>query len=250
MRNGAVSPIGLIRAAAWLLAAGFAVSSTPALSQQATGNPAAVAQCAAYYALPPRDRAQADPQLAAFCGARSGVRSGSALNPGLAGSLYDPGQQNRPTKPERYVPTIWVDPDGCQHWVMDDGWEGYMTPNVTRDGIPVCNRGNACYVENTDTLFATASARLTAAGRRKLAQFFRSSPAFAFIIEGHTDNRGSDEYNMALSLRRAKAVAEVAQSVGARVIAVRGYGEREPRASNRSASGRRLNRRVEVQCVR
>lgn len=39
---------------------------------------------------------------------------------------------------ERYEPTIWVDPDGCEHWVMDDGWEGYMTPHVTRDGIPVC----------------------------------------------------------------------------------------------------------------
>lgn len=25
---------------------------------------------------------------------------------------------------ERYVPTIWVDPDGCEHWVMDDGAEG------------------------------------------------------------------------------------------------------------------------------
>ncbi|HHL20628.1 MAG TPA: OmpA family protein, partial [Aliiroseovarius sp.] len=28
---------------------------------------------------------------------------------------------------ERYVPGIWVDPDGCEHWVMDDGAEGYMT---------------------------------------------------------------------------------------------------------------------------
>ena len=27
---------------------------------------------------------------------------------------------------ERYVPTIWVDPDGCEHWVMDDGAEGYI----------------------------------------------------------------------------------------------------------------------------
>ncbi len=33
---------------------------------------------------------------------------------------------------ENYTPTIWVDPDGCEHWVMDDGWEGYMTPHVTR----------------------------------------------------------------------------------------------------------------------
>ena len=44
------------------------------------------------------------------------------------------------TVSERYIPGIWVDPDGCEHWVMDDGWEGYMTPNVTPDGIPVCRR--------------------------------------------------------------------------------------------------------------
>ena len=45
---------------------------------------------------------------------------------------------------ERYVPTIWVDPDGCEHWVMDDGAEGYMSPHVNRHGIPVCRQGNVC----------------------------------------------------------------------------------------------------------
>ena len=39
---------------------------------------------------------------------------------------------------QRYVPGIWIDPDGCQHWVMDDGAEGYMTPHLARDGRPVC----------------------------------------------------------------------------------------------------------------
>ncbi|WP_375279872.1 hypothetical protein [Pseudooctadecabacter sp.] len=29
---------------------------------------------------------------------------------------------------QSYEPTIWVDPDGCTHWVMDDGFEGYMSP--------------------------------------------------------------------------------------------------------------------------
>lgn len=39
---------------------------------------------------------------------------------------------------ERYIPSIWIDPDGCEHWVMDDGAEGYMTPHVDRHGRPVC----------------------------------------------------------------------------------------------------------------
>ncbi len=35
---------------------------------------------------------------------------------------------------ERYTPTIWVDPDGCEHWVMDDGWEGYMDARIDKRG--------------------------------------------------------------------------------------------------------------------
>ena len=38
---------------------------------------------------------------------------------------------------ERYVPTIWGDPDGCEHRVMDDGAEGYMSPHLTPEGLPV-----------------------------------------------------------------------------------------------------------------
>lgn len=34
--------------------------------------------------------------------------------------------------------TIWVDPDGCKHWVIDDGLEGYMSPVLNLDGTPDC----------------------------------------------------------------------------------------------------------------
>lgn len=151
---------------------------------------------------------------------------------------------------ERYVPTIWVDPDGCQHWVMDDGAEGYMTPNVNRHGIPICNRGNACGVMNTDQLFATDSFSIHARGRKMLTDFFRSAKASAFVIVGHTDSRASDGYNMRLSYNRAKAVASIGQAAGARVVDIRGYGERVPKASNATAQGRRENRRVEILCIR
>lgn len=152
-------------------------------------------------------------------------------------------------KGERYVPTIWVDPDGCEHWVMDDGAEGYMTPHVTRQGIPVCRRGNLCGVLNTDQFFATDSSRISTAGKQRLAQFFGQSTATAFVIIGHTDSRASDEYNLALSQRRANAVAKVAKSSGARISDVRGYGERMPVASNNTADGMAKNRRVEIICI-
>jgi hypothetical protein len=39
-----------------------------------------------------------------------------------------------------YRATIWVDPDGCQHWVMDTGLEGFMSLRLDRAGKPVCNK--------------------------------------------------------------------------------------------------------------
>ena len=56
----------------------------------------------------------------------------------VAGCAGDPGVG--PLQ-ERYEATIWVDPDGCQHWVMDDGYEGYMSPHLDREGRPVCDGG-------------------------------------------------------------------------------------------------------------
>lgn len=161
--------------------------------------------------------------------------------------------QQRTVKGERYVPTIWVDPDGCEHWVMDDGAEGFMTPHVTPDGKPVCRRGSICGVMPTDQFFATSKHRINAAGRKRLAEFFRkakSNGARSFVIAGHTDSRASDEYNIRLSQRRANAVAQVARSAGARVSDIRAYGEREPQVPNTSAANMAKNRRVEIYCLR
>lgn len=149
-----------------------------------------------------------------------------------------------------YVPTIWVDPDGCEHWVMDDGSEGFMTPHVNRQGIPVCRRGSICGMMETDQFFKTNSSRIHARGRARLKQFFSQPGDVAYVITGHTDDRASDEYNLNLSYARADAVADVAISVGANVADVRGFGERAPIATNATAAGMAKNRRVEILCLR
>lgn len=159
-------------------------------------------------------------------------------------------QSQRTVKGERYVPTIWIDPDGCEHWVMDDGFEGYMSQHLKRDGKPVCHEVNLCGVMYTDQLFATNSASISAAGKQRLREFFRSTGAISHSVIGHTDSRASDEYNMSLSLRRANAVAEIARREGVRVTDVRGYGERNPKVPNTTAEGMAQNRRVEIMCWR
>ncbi len=144
---------------------------------------------------------------------------------------------------------IWVDDDGCMHWWADGGVEGYMVDRVDpKTGRAVCLKKNTCLVENTDTLFATDSAQLTADGRRRLASFFQGAGAFGYAIYGHTDSRASDGYNQRLSERRARAVGDVARSVGAVVERQLGFGESRPIASNATAEGMQKNRRVEVVC--
>lgn len=158
-------------------------------------------------------------------------------------------QGTKTIRGQEYKPTIWIDPDGCQHWVMDDGAEGYMTPNVNRHGIPVCDRSKLCGMVNADQFFRSGSYRISSQGQQRLAQFFQSNTADAYIVIGHTDSRGSDESNMKLSFNRASAVANVGVSAGANIVDVRGYGERMPRATNNSSAGRAENRRVEIMCL-
>ncbi|MCB0274757.1 MAG: OmpA family protein [Calditrichaeota bacterium] len=82
----------------------------------------------------------------------------------------------------------------------------------------------------------------------KLATILNKYPDTEILLEGHTDNTGAEDYNMALSERRAQHVADYlrAQSVGSGRLIIKGYGEVQPVADNESAEGRQLNRRVEV----
>ncbi|HEY0029255.1 MAG TPA: OmpA family protein [Bacteroidia bacterium] len=71
------------------------------------------------------------------------------------------------------------------------------------------------------------------------------------LIEGHTDNTGSDDLNMKLSEKRADAVADYAKSLGVSGIrmAIKGYGEAQPLDDNTTEKGRTENRRVEIAII-
>jgi outer membrane protein OmpA-like peptidoglycan-associated protein len=106
-------------------------------------------------------------------------------------------------------------------------------------------------VNMSDVLFATGSYTLKPGAREKLAKIsgiLLAHPGLTLQIEGHTDSVGSDDYNQQLSDRRAGSVQEflVQQGVAAGAVTAVGFGKMEPVASNDTAEGRQLNRRVEL----
>lgn len=88
---------------------------------------------------------------------------------------------------------------------------------------------------------------LSMEGIQGLLQMMKSSSTMRVEIGGHTDNSGSDDYNLDLSKRRANAVRDMLIRSGAdgnRITAV-GYGKTKPLAPNDNRQGRSLNRRTE-----
>ncbi|HEX8224762.1 MAG TPA: OmpA family protein [Allosphingosinicella sp.] len=105
-----------------------------------------------------------------------------------------------------------------------------------------------------DVLFETGSARLRPAAvqrLRPLASYLSANPDVPVRIDGHTDSVGSDSSNQLLSERRAASVRAALSAMGVdeNEFIVAGHGETMPAASDSSATGRQLNRRVEVTLV-
>jgi outer membrane protein OmpA-like peptidoglycan-associated protein len=103
----------------------------------------------------------------------------------------------------------------------------------------------------SDVLFDTNAATLKPGADlaiERLVQFLNENPETRIIIEGHTDSRGSEQYNQDLSRRRAQAVSDalVSRGIASSRFEVLGRGEAFPVASNDTASGRQQNRRVEI----
>ncbi len=102
-----------------------------------------------------------------------------------------------------------------------------------------------------DVLFETAKAELLSGTQRHIesvSAFLKQNPNRKVLIEGHTDNRGSEAYNLGLSQRRANSVrfALMQRGIASNRMLAKGFGKSRPMASNSSEIGRQQNRRVEI----
>ena len=84
-----------------------------------------------------------------------------------------------------------------------------------------------------------------------VAKIMDEYPTTRFLIEGHTDDRGRDAYNLNLSDQRAASVRSylTGKGIAASRLESKGFGEARPVASNKTAAGRQENRRVELSII-
>ncbi len=106
-------------------------------------------------------------------------------------------------------------------------------------------------VSMPDVLFDTAKYNLKPVARERLARIagiILAYPDLKLDIEGHTDNVGTEDYNQVLSEKRAASVRDYLLQSGVSMsnIYARGLGENDPVGDNMTASGRKLNRRVDM----
>jgi len=125
----------------------------------------------------------------------------------------------------------------------------------TVPGATVTRVGEGIIVKfDSGLLFGAGSANLQAAAQsnlQSLASSLQQNAATDVIIIGHSDNTGTSQQNMDISMQRAQAVKTYLASKGVETARINtlGKGETEPIADNSTEAGRAQNRRVEVVIV-
>ena len=159
--------------------------------------------------------------------------------------------------------------DSDQDGIENQGDQCLSTPFgaiVDDQGCRICPEGSerdelGCFLMAADELvipinirFQTASDEIGAADFRELrrvAGLLKQHQTASIVIEGHTDNVGSEDDNQALAERRASSVMSALTSLGVadegiEKLQVVGHGEALPLTTNESAEGRQANRRVQA----
>lgn len=86
----------------------------------------------------------------------------------------------------------------------------------------------------------------------KVVDFLKQNASISIQIEGHTDSKGSDDYNLNLSQGRSQSVVDylISQGIDASRLSAQGFGESTPIDTNDTDAGRANNRRVEFRVVK
>ncbi len=150
----------------------------------------------------------------------------------------------------------WPDTDGDSVLDKDDQCPS-VAGTVANNGCPeVTEEVQKQLNEYARTiLFDTGRSSIQAASTSVMVdiiQILNEYPNAKFTVEGHTDSVGSAKMNQSLSEKRANAVRDflIEKGIDGSRLAAIGYGEEKPIATNSTRSGRKQNRRVEINLVK
>jgi len=153
---------------------------------------------------------------------------------------------------------VEIKEEGEDFWAGID-WDApvLQDPEMAHAGVEVrSNEQYNIYTMDDRVLFDTDKAQIRPEGEQKLQEMvneLKDLPQNGQIrVFGHADARAGNEYNKELSAERARAVQDWLQSKGsinANRLSIEAMGETAPRATNETARGRQLNRRVAVVVV-
>ncbi|MCU7548030.1 OmpA family protein [Chitinophagaceae bacterium LB-8] len=154
-----------------------------------------------------------------------GILAGAAIG-GAAGNLIGKKMDTQAKDLKQAVPTAQVERVG--------------------EGINMTFGSELMFEKNSSVINDSYKSDLASA-----VEVFNKYPETNIVIEGHTDDSGSDEYNMTLSEKRANAVKDffISKGVSADRLTTKGYGETQPKYANDTEENRKKNRRVELAIV-
>lgn len=154
-----------------------------------------------------------------------GILAGAAIG-GTAGNLIGKKMDKQAKELKQAIPTAQVE--------------------RVNEGINVTFESGLLFPINSAEISDAYKSDLTSA-----AEVFNKYPDTNIVIEGHTDDTGTDEVNMALSEKRAKAVRDffISKGVDASRLDAKWYGETQPKYENTTEENRKKNRRVELAVV-
>jgi outer membrane protein OmpA-like peptidoglycan-associated protein len=168
-------------------------------------------------------------------------------------AVLDPADDDAPARHRQVLLQDSQDPlesDEVGYYI--DILEARMIQQVREDGVVITRHGNTFTVLLAGSnVFASNQSKLEPQAQESLASITAVLEEYRNMqisIYGYTDDLGDEQYNQALSQRRARSVAGylLAGGVAAGRIVIIGYGELRPLADNASAEGRARNRRIEL----
>ena len=179
--------------------------------------------------------------LAVFTGCQSEgtVEDTTPVNDTIGGVMDDPAAGINAVSGDAFAANTgrsgaWVSPEALAGNTDADGWR-QADPSGRNLGFPVIY-----FAYDSDTLVASETANLD-----KIAAYLNRNPRLGLVIEGHCDNRGTDEYNRALGERRANAIRSylAGKGVADNRMKTVSHGEDKPAVEGSGESIWKQNRR-------